>query len=80
MVYVAAPGAQFHSGSACWTLSQLSTGTSMTVHVYARLDLGAAGALIAPVTASAPSVASAKARAKVVAMPSKRTAAGGVTG
>jgi uncharacterized repeat protein (TIGR01451 family)/fimbrial isopeptide formation D2 family protein len=80
MVYVAAPGAQFHSGSACWTVPDLGMGSRMTVHVLARLDLGATGTLVAPVTASAPAVKPAKAHANVVTSPKTPTAGGGVTG
>jgi uncharacterized repeat protein (TIGR01451 family)/fimbrial isopeptide formation D2 family protein len=79
-VYVAAAGANYRSGSACWTVLSLSDGAKVTFHVRARLEPAASGTLVAPASASAPGVPSVRAQATVIATPTTGTAGGGVTG
>lgn len=80
LVYVAAAGATYRWGSACWTVLSLPDGAKITFHVRARLEPAASGTLVAPVSASAPGVPTVRARATVIATPMTATAGGGVTG
>lgn len=82
-VFVSAPGAVFRNGRACWTISSLAAGASVSVRITVRIDAAApAGALVAPAVARAGNVRKA-ARAAVhlrVRVVHAAVRPGGVTG
>lgn len=66
MTYVAAPGARFEKGNACWTRAQVQPGTVLTFVVRARVDRDqAAGVLINRVVGTASNAPTVREQASV---------------
>ena len=77
MTYVAAPGARFEKGNACWTRAQVQPGTVLTFVVRARVDRDQpAGVLINRVVGTASNAPTVREQASVRVVRSPGTTRG----